>query len=542
MPSFSPGDMRVRQRGWPPARIRRWSYLAELTDVIEMSQLKAKISPDILLDEQSIEERIIVWRNDPVLYCVERLGIQNIPQIPHECRMLRALPESMLDRKPIVVPSGHAMGKDYTISGCASLWFAECFGPCKVIMTGPTDRQVREIMWSELERAYNNRTVKDNFGRLITCKLDIREDWFILAFTTKESGDSAGKFQGAHSPRIMIIVSEAQAVEDRIYDQIDGLTTSGSVLQVFLGNPLRTTGRFAKMIRDTTRNRIIHLDCYESPNVIAGRDIVPGMVSKAWVDEKESLWNEDKSGMDPRYRSKVRGLLPTTSVNTVISEDLFNKCVNKTMFAATTRGSIGVDPGRFGDDDMVISVWESGRLLERKILPKCDATEGAGEVVVMQKKHFPAGQISIVFDCDGLGGPYLDIAKKMVPDDLEIVWIEFHGSCSDREIVGQEYHNHRAEAAFWAKEQMDQGMVSLDENEFAKEEAIAEQYFVNLRGKIQLEDKDEIKERLGRSPDRWDADKLAIWGFKYAPVIRKKDAYRKAKSGMLPAYESAMSA
>lgn len=489
------------------------------------------------------EEKIIRWRNDPVLYCVERLGIQNIPQIPHECRMLRALPESILDRKPIVVPSGHAMGKDYTISGCASLWFAECFGPCKVIMTGPTDRQVREIMWAELERAYNNRTIKDAFGRLINCKLDLREDWFILAFTTKESGDSAGKFQGAHSPKIMIIGSEAQAIDDKIYDQIDGLTTSGSVLQVYLGNPLRTTGRFAKMIRDTTRNRVIHLDCYESPNVISGRDLIPGMVSKAWVDEKEALWNADKSGMDPRYRAKVRGLLPTTSVNTVIAEDLYDKCQERTIFPSAMRGSIGVDPARFGDDDMVISAYESGRLLERKIIPKCDAVQGSGEIVLMQKKHFPDGQIAIVVDCDGLGGPYLDYAKKMIPDQLEITWVEFHGSCADREMVSQEYHNHRAEAAFWIKSQMEDGMVSLDRDEFAKEEALAEQYFVNQRGKIQLEDKDEIKERIGRSPGRWDADKLAIWGFKYAPLIKKKDMYsRKRNSGMLPVYETAMGA
>jgi hypothetical protein len=91
---------------------------------------------------------------------------------------------------------------------------------------------------------------------------------------------------------------------------------------------------------------------------------------------------------------------------------------------------------------------------------------------------------------------------------------------------------------------MEAGLVSLDGDELAKEEALAEQYFVNQRGKIQLEDKDDIKERIGRSPGRWDADKLALWGFKYAPIIKKKDMYstRKRSSGMLPAYESAMGA
>ena len=363
---------------------------------------------------------------------VERLGTVNVPDIPHQVRLLRALPECILDRKPLVVPSGHAMGKDFLISGRGTLWFVECFAPCKVIMTGPTDRQVREIMWAELEKAYNNRVIKDAFGRMITCKLDLAEDWCILAFTTKETGEGAGKFQGAHSPRIMIVVSEAQKVEEKIYDQIDGLTTSGIVLQCYLGNPLRTTGRFAKMIRDTSNNRVMNLNCYESPNVIHKREIVPGLCSHFWVEDKEKKWNADGSKKDPRYRARVLGLLPNTSINTVFSEELYESCVNKTIIESVQRGCVVADPARFGDDDMVIKAFKNGREIDRKALPKCDAVEGAGEIILMQKKHFPDGQIVIGADCDGLGGPYLDIAKKMVSDQLEIVWLEFHGSCNDR--------------------------------------------------------------------------------------------------------------
>lgn len=498
----------------------------------------------IKVTEQEIEKTIMRWRNDPVAYFVERLGIANIQQIPHEITMLRALPECMLDRKPLVVPSGHGMGKDFTISGGATLWFAECFGPCKVIMTGPTDRQVKEIMWAELERAYNNRTIKDPFGRLITCKLDLAEDWFILAFTTKETGQATGKFQGAHSPRMMIVVSEAQAVDDKIYDQIEGITTGEIVLQCYLGNPLRTTGRFAKMIKDTTHNRVIRLDCYDSPNVIAGREIVPGMVSKAWVDDKEERWNADKSGKDPKYCAKVRGLLPTTSINTVISEDLYNRCIDRVIIESTRRAALGVDPARYGDDEMVISVLDNGRVIERVIIPSCGAVEGAGKVIATQKRFFPFGQIAIVVDCDGLGGPFLDNIRDMMQDNLDIVLVEYHGSCSDRELVDPQYLNHRAESAFFAKEQMEAGLVSMDHDDLAKEEALEEMYYTNLRGKIQIEDKEDIKERLGRSPNRWDADKLAIWGTRFAPIRTAKNLYRpnRARQSMIPAYETPMGA
>ena len=492
-------------------------------------------------EQEKAEETILRWRNDPVLYAEERLGKTLLAE--HEKELLRALPKSAIDRKPLVVPSAHAMGKDFTIDGIGALWFVECWGPCKVIMTGPTDRQVKEIMWSELEKSYNNRTVKDVFGRLITCKLEIAEDWFVLGFTTKETGEGAGKFQGLHAPLIMIIVSEAQKVEEQIYDQIDGLTTSGTVLQVYLGNPTRTTGRFAKMIKNTTENRVLHLDAYQSPNVIAGYEMIPGMVSKAWVEDKEKKWNADRTGTDPRYRSKVRGLLPLTSLNTVISDALYDKCISKTIIQAVKHGVIAVDPARFGDDDMVISVFDSGRLIDEKAIPKCDAVVGAGEVMIMQKKHFPQGQIAMIFDCDGLGGPFLDIAKKMLPDNMDITWIEYKGSLTDHAVIDPQYQNLRAQAHFFAKEQMEAGLVSFDENEEAKEDMTEAEYFVNLRGKIQIEEKEDIKERLGRSPGRGDARVMGIWGLQFASVVKPKDMYnQQRKSSMVPTRYSAWSA
>jgi hypothetical protein len=81
---------------------------------------------------------------------------------------------------------------------------------------------------------------------------------------------------------------------------------------------------------------------------------------------------------------------------------------------------------------------------------------------------------------------------------------------------------------------MEQGLISLDDNDVALEEATGELYFVNLRGKIQIEDKADIKERLGRSPNIWDARKLAIWGMQFAPIIKPKGYAR--KSSMIPSY------
>ena len=151
--------------------------------------------------------------------------------------------------------------------------------------------------------------------------------------------------------------------------------------------------------------------------------------------------------------------------------------------------------------------------------------EGCSYIVSLQKKWFPDGQIVVAIDCDGLGGPFADILRSMISDHLNIRILEMHGSSTDKEKVNSDYFNLRAQLSFHAKEQMEKGLISFDDNQYAREEALEEQYFVGLKGKIQIEDKLDLKERLGRSPNRWDARKLGIWGLQYATDIKAKDRY-----------------
>ena len=240
-------------------------------------------------------------------------------------RMTEAWLRSIKERKPIVIGSGHALSKDFLNSGCLPLWFMNGWGPtCKVAMTAPTDRQVKKVMWAELSERYNNSVLKDNFGRLLVCNLQVSENWFVLAFTTKETGGSVGKFQGFHTPAICVIISEAQAVSDSIYEQVDGILTSEVQLYVVLGNPVRTTGNYVRMLRDKKRNIVLNLSCLDSPNVLAGEEVIPGMCVRKWVEDKRDRWDANGSGKDPRWQGRVLGLVPSTSIDNIISQDLYD--------------------------------------------------------------------------------------------------------------------------------------------------------------------------------------------------------------------------
>jgi hypothetical protein len=342
----------------------------------------------------------------------------------------------------------------------------------------------------------------------------------------------------------MIVVSEAQAVDDKNFDQIEGLTMADVCLVVYLGNPLTNTGRFASAIDDTERNIVIRLDAYDCINVKEKRQVLPGLVSHAWVMDKEARWNADGSGRDPRYMARVRGLKPTTSINAVISRELFRKCKERTgkiSWFSGRFGVIGVDPALTGTDDMIIRVLESGEWKDKLVIPSCEAPEAIAHIAMMQKKHFEDGGCVIVIESDGLGLPICQMYRRMMPTKLPlpIKLIEFHGSCSDREVIGAEYQNHRAEQSFYAKQRMLEGHIAMPDDAMLEEEACSELYFTNPKsGRLQLEDKDDIRTKLARSPNDWDAVKCAIWGLKWAEKIQKKSGWRDESSSgpsMLPA-------
>ncbi len=58
---------------------------------------------------------------------------------------------------------------------------------------------------------------------------------------------------------------------------------------------------------------------------------------------------------------------------------------------------------------------------------------------------------------------------------------------------------------------MERGEVSLPDDDDLRADLSALRYLFTQDGRIQIENKDEVRRRLGRSPDRGDAVALAHW-------------------------------
>jgi len=432
-----------------------------------------------------------------------------------QAEILEAIPRAIAQNRPIVVPSANMQGKDF-ICGRIPLWFLYSYPPSKVIITAPTDRQVKEIIWAELSTAWNNAPLEMP-GRLLTCKVDVEPDWFIIAFTTRESGDQTGKAQGFHSPNICVIVSEAQAVEDKIFEQLDSLLGGQHNLMIMIGNPLRTTGTFARAIEDTTHNIVIHLDALDSPNYLEKKIVIPGMASYEWIEKRRQLWDPEGTGDDPRWLARVRGFKPKSSIDTLFSPELLSQMVTQEPRQMTRKIVVSNDPAGHGDDEEVIYGGISGRISKQDIQAKSTGPSSCSRTLQMARE---VGANHIIIDCDGLGQPIADFIRKIKPDGVYLEEIHSQGKPED-----EQYYNLAAEMWFYAKKESEEGRERIPDDEYLKQELEERKYFINTRGKIQLESKEDVKDRLGRSPNRADSWVMNVWGRKSAKVIHKKDAW-----------------
>ena len=168
---------------------------------------------------------------------------------------------------------------------------------------------------------------------------------------------------------------------------------------------------------------------------------------------------------------------------------------------------LGVDVARFGDDASVL-FYRRGLVAERPIVVrKLDNMALADRVVseIVQRKP------DAVFVDAGQGAGVIDRVRQL---GFEVTEIPF----GSKPLHGNRYVNRRMEMWDNIREWLKTG-GALPPDEALKAELSSPTYSFNNAGLLQLEKKEDIKERLGRSPDLADALALTF----AAPVARAVD-------------------
>lgn len=400
-------------------------------------------------------------------------------------------------------------------------WFLKTYQPSIVLTTAPTDRQVRRILWKEIHVCAQRAKQRGNplGGDLMTKEWKFSEDHFGLGFATRDY--DATSFQGIHADHLLIVADEAAGLSEPIWEGIFSILKGGHTRLLAIGNPTSLEGQFYKAFANK-RWWTTNISAYDTPNLQAGRIVVPGLVSPTDVEDALEDWGADS----PLFTARVLGQFPESMEDTLISIIQIEQAGQGTWTVDEIDQidphlpvEIGMDAARYGADKNVI-VARRGRIafaaeeFGREALGRTGIMAACGRLMKFIEDHYLMGSISkIKPDAVGLGGGIPDRLRELqqegkLPKQIEIVDM----NAGSKALNPAKYVDQTTEQ--WAgladKIKQDLAFGPVFKRRDVMGQLTRRKYHINSDGRWKIESKDEMKKRGLKSPDWGDALAMAF--------------------------------
>ena len=228
------------------------------------------------------------YEERPVAFIRERLGADLTED-------QEAVARSVRDNRITLVPSANAVGKTFGAGGLA-VWWAAAFSPAKIVLTAaPPEDNLRRLLWGELSQFFD--TAPDLLPEYLpgvpaSMRILYSAQHWIEGRTIPISAspqDREARFSGVHSPHLLFIVDEGDAVPGEIYRAIESCMSGEHDRLLILFNPRSPSGAVYNMIREG-RGNVIGLTAFDHPNVRTGEVVIPGAVSRERTVERIFRW------------------------------------------------------------------------------------------------------------------------------------------------------------------------------------------------------------------------------------------------------------
>lgn len=433
--------------------------------------------------------------------------------------MLNALAGKEPERR-VAVPAAFGIGKTY-LAARAALWFLYTHRPSRVITTAPTRRQVQDLLWAELRTAHATSRRRLG-GSPLKLKLELAPGWDAVGFST-----DAGKidqFTGYHAPSVLVIFDQAAGIEPGTWEGAEGFMTSDYVRWLAISN---ATDSASVMAQVSTGKRTkygtwdVHkITAHDSPNVKAGCNVIPGIISHDWVNRKREVWDPT----DPMWQIFVEANFVEEAMMTFLTGAMIRMMFEEELAPNWGDIEIGVDVADEGVDSTVWTVRAGPRLLFIDQVYGNDPMQVANktEEIYNRIPDLTGGYSANLITVDKIGigsGVVARLGEKNLPVQGVNVGV--------RALTDQEqFLNHRAELGWSIRTLAEHKAICLrplyptpDRYIDTLREEMTVRYKFLGSNKIQMERKDDIRKRLQRSPDFWDSMMLCFGGTSDIPRV-----------------------
>ncbi len=457
--------------------------------------------------------------------------------------------------KWIIVLGHQRASKSYTTAFC--LFLDYCADPANTLtsMGTTTFDGLRIRMWSDVQRAAETAAIKFPLTiRSTTNELRIYPTEFqgesaqkfqVMGMALNNSKDAPGRIRGGHAPRRRLVIDEAEAVADPIYEAMINPMSAPDAKCAMLCNPMERISKFGQwcepedgwgsvtptslMWRGKAKNSIVlHFDGLQSPNVKEKTTKYPGLLTQENVDEVMSKYGENSL----QWWSLIRGWFPPDGlVSRIFSSGTIEKARKPIVFDFTPKKCASFDAA-FEADDPVVHLGEIGHVhrgdtqmainctetivLKFQTGPDCEPKDyqAAHQLInICKSRGIPPEHF--IMDTTGSGRGTFAIMQKEWSQDIQ--GLNYGGKATERSLRGDDsrkcdeiYKYFVTEiwmrAAEFCKERLIGGLDNLDENTLT--DLGARRYILvpGTEGKLmQAESKVDLKSRLGRSPDFGDS-------------------------------------
>lgn len=410
--------------------------------------------------------------------------------------------DAIRKHRRVAIKSGHGTGKTRLLGGLVNEWMCS-HQNARVVCTASTNRQVHTVLWAEVQRLYREAKFEMP-GELLEREWRIAPSWRADAVSV----DDPTALQGIHGPATLIVVDEAEGVDHRMWGAIDSLMSSGGSRLVMAYNPTTPSGFCYDAAQRPDLFHTITISCLDHPNVISGEEVIPGAVTRQWVDEVRAREGDGS----PVWSCRVLGEFPKTASNTILTID--DLVAADVPTGATDSPRIGLDVARFGTDQSVLCVVDATRtVVEVQAWQGEDLMATAGRLRDAMRRHNVEARF-VGVDATGIGAGVVDRLRedgiRVSPVDFGAAPVGDWGTLLGRDAM---FANRKAELHWVVRGLIRQKSLRVPVQWKAMwADLAAPTYAFDGKGRITIESKDALRERLKRSPDHGDALVIAFGG------------------------------
>jgi hypothetical protein len=439
----------------------------------------------------------------------------------YQIEVLEAIPV----KKKVSARGPHGLGKT-ALAAWAVLWFALTRDRAgldwKVATTASKWRQLEQFLWPEVHK-WARKIRWDKLGwrgplderyELQALNLKLR---FGRAFAL--ASDTPAGIEGVHADQVLYIYDEAKAIDADVFDATEGAfsaageDTNKVAYAVANSTPGSPSGRFY----DIHRRGAKYQDWW-ARHVTLQEAVRAGRISMDWVNQRKVQWGERSSV----FQNRVLGEFAKEDENAVIPlawveqanerwRAIMDQVANSVDYVLPNFSSMGVDVARTGLDHTVYAFRHDLVVTELEYHTMQDTVETAGQVV----KHLASkglGEGVAIIDVNGIGAGVVDQVRNA---GFNVVAFNAGNKTEMVDISGEVGFLNARAAAWWNMRELlnpaNKFDVALPDDDILTGDLTAPTFKYTASGRIQVESKDDIRKRLGRSTDAADAVVQAFW-------------------------------